>query len=65
MLKGTATKVNISKEAVWVDKTTQDLAQPGQTDNVEAKEETIYTDPTGDKYCMTCPHPSPTPTPTH
>jgi 1A family penicillin-binding protein len=48
----------------WVDKNTQDLPPKGQTDNLELKSETIYTDPTGDSYCMSCPHPTPTPTPT-
>lgn len=48
---------------VWVDKTTQDLAKKGQTDNLELKDEVIYTDPTGDQYCLTCPHPTPSPTP--
>ncbi len=47
-----------------VDKTTQDLPAKGQTDNLESKQETVYTDPTGDKYCLTCPHPTPTPSPT-
>jgi penicillin-binding protein 1C len=50
-----------------VDKTTQDLPPKGQTDNLETKSETVYIDPTGDKFCLTCPHPallSPTPTPT-
>lgn len=47
-----------------VDKNTQDLPAKGQTDNLESKPETVYTDPTGDQYCLTCPHPSTTPTPT-
>ena len=47
-----------------VDKNTQDLPAKGQTDNLDTKTETVYTDPTGDKYCLTCPHPTPTPTPT-
>jgi penicillin-binding protein 1C len=54
----------LSNENVAVDKTTQDLPAKGQTDNLETKSETIYTDPTGDKYCISCPHPTPTPTPT-
>ncbi|OGH05936.1 MAG: hypothetical protein A2171_02700 [Candidatus Levybacteria bacterium RBG_13_35_9] len=56
------------KQNVWVDKTTQDLAKKGQTDNIELKEQVVFTDATGDQFCLTCPHPelnpSPTPTPT-
>lgn len=57
-----------SKQNIWVDKTTQDLAKKGQTDNLELKEHVVFTDATGDQFCLTCPHPelnpSPTPTPT-
>ncbi len=48
---------------VWIDNATQDLAKKGQTDNIGLKSETVYTDPTGDEYCLSCPHPTPTPTP--
>lgn len=47
----------------WIDKTTQDLPKPGQTDNLELKPEYVVTDPTGDRYCVTCNHPTPSPTP--
>lgn len=66
-IKGTEPKLSApGPENTWVDKTTQDLAKPGQTDNIEAKPEVVITDPTGDRYCLTCNHPflSPTPTPT-
>jgi 1A family penicillin-binding protein len=68
ILKGTeSTKGQIITGDTQIDKTTQDLAAKGQTDNVENKTETVYTDPTGDRFCLTCPHPSlmasPTPTP--
>ena len=64
-IKGTETSIGkLSSENVFVDKTTQDLAKKGQTDNVEQKNETVFTDATGDQYCMSCPHPTPTPTPT-
>jgi len=53
-----------SAQDVMVDKNTQNLPAKGQTDNLESKSEVIYTDPTGDRYCLTCPHPTPTPTPT-
>jgi len=47
---------------VWIDKNTQDLAKKGQTDNLELKDAVVFTDPTGDQYCLTCPHPTPEPT---
>jgi 1A family penicillin-binding protein len=55
---------SIANESVLIDKTTQDLAPKGQVDNTEPKEQTIFTDVTGDKYCVSCPHLSPTPSPT-
>jgi penicillin-binding protein 1C len=64
-IKGTESSTGkLSSEDVAVDKTTQDLPAKGQTDNLETKNETIYTDPTGDRYCISCPHPTPTPAPT-
>ncbi len=49
---------------VFVDKDTQRLPAKGKTDNLEEKEHRIVTDPTGDRYCVTCPQPeAPTPTP--
>jgi len=67
ILKGTEnTRGQITTGDTQIDKTTQDLPAKGQTDNLDTKTETVYTDPTGDKFCMTCPHPSllsPTPTP--
>lgn len=63
-LKGYPVKQPITKrERVFIDKTTGDLAAPGQTENVEEKEETIIIDPLGNRYCLSCPHPTPTPTP--
>ncbi len=63
-IKGTENSSGkLSTEDVVVDKATQDLPAKGQTDNLETKNATIYTDPTGDKYCISCPHPTPTPTP--
>lgn len=63
-IQGTEPKQVDSIQNVWVDKSTQDLAKPGQTDNVEFKSEEVVTDPTGDRYCITCNHPQPSPTPT-
>lgn len=63
-LKGIAIKQPTTKrEKVFIDKTTGDLASPGQTENVEEKEETILTDSLGNKYCMSCPHPTPSVSP--
>jgi 1A family penicillin-binding protein len=63
-IKGTEpTMGEPSAQNVMVDKNTQDLPAKGQTDNLESKSEVVYTDPTGDRYCLTCPHPMPTPTP--
>lgn len=64
-IKGTEPKnIGLSKTAVWIDKGTGQLAKAGQTENVESKEETIYSDSIGNKYCISCPPPtSPTPTP--
>lgn len=57
-IKGTEpTKVDPGRQQVWIDKTTNDLAKPGQTENVEERMEIVVTDPTGDRYCLTCPHP--------
>lgn len=68
ILKGTEnTKGQIITGPTQVEKTTQDLPAKGQVDNLDTKTETVYTDPTGDRFCLTCPHPefmpSPTPTP--
>lgn len=60
------THARIVKEKVFIDKGTQAIAAPGQTDNVEEQEKTIVYDATGDKYCVDCAHPellTPTPTP--
>jgi len=51
-------------QAIWVDKNTLDLPEdPKQTENLEAKDAYVIEDDTGDKYCVTCPHPTPTLTP--
>jgi len=58
------TRIDAGVTKVWIDKTTQDIPKPGQTDNLEQKDEVIISDPTGDRYCLTCPHPTPSPSPT-
>jgi len=63
-IAGTEPKQVESYTNAWIDKSTQDIAKPGQTDNVELKSSLVVTDPTGDRYCLTCNHPiTPTPTP--
>jgi len=60
-------KVDPGLTKVFIDKTTNALAAPGQTENVEERDGKIVTDPTGDTYCTTCAPPpsetSPTPAP--
>ena len=58
-VKGTEpVKIDPGKQKVFIDKTTNNLPKPGQTDNLEERNEIIVTDPTGDSYCLTCPHPT-------
>ncbi|GIW61169.1 MAG: hypothetical protein KatS3mg089_0021 [Patescibacteria group bacterium] len=56
-------KIDPGKQKVWIDKTTNDLAKPGQIENIEERTEIIVTDLLQNRYCVTCPHPSPSPTP--
>lgn len=57
-------KTDPGKTAIFVDKDSKDLPKDSkQTENLEAKEEYIVEDSLGDRYCVTCPHPTPTPTP--
>lgn len=61
-IKGTEPKTtDPGKTAVWIDKATNNLAKPGQVENIEAKDEVVITDPLGNRYCLTCPTPTPTP----
>jgi len=63
-IKGTEPKKSEqTRQKVLIDKGTNDLAKPGQTENVEEREEIIVTDPLNNRYCLSCPHPSPTPKP--
>lgn len=63
-IKGTENKktFTVTKQKVFVDKTTNEQAKPGQTDNVEEREMDVIIDVTGNKYCLSCAHPGP-PTP--
>lgn len=65
-IKGqTKESAHIANEAMIIDKTTNRPPLPNQQDtNVESRNETVLTDLTGDKYCLSCPPlESPTPTP--
>jgi penicillin-binding protein 1C len=63
-IRGTEPKqADPGKQKVFIDKSTNDLAKEGQTENVEEREEIIVTDPLKNRYCITCPHPTPTPKP--
>lgn len=53
------TRVDPGRQKVLIDKATNDLAKPGQTDNVEERSELVITDPLGDIYCLSCSHPQP------
>ncbi len=50
-------QAKVSRQTVFIDKTTGAIAKEGQTDNVEQKEETVLTDPAGDRFCTSCPLP--------
>lgn len=64
-IKGTEpNRLDPGTQTVLIDKSTNDLAKPGQTDNVEPRPEIVIKDATGENYCITCPHPEPSPTPT-
>jgi 1A family penicillin-binding protein len=61
-IKGTEPyRVDPGLQKVRIDKTTNDLASPNQTDNVEERDQIVVTDATNQIYCVSCPHPSPTP----
>lgn len=64
-IKGTETKntVRVRKEKVFVDKTTNEQAKPGQTENVEEREQDVMIDILGNKFCISCARPAPTTTP--
>ncbi|HSD98951.1 MAG TPA: transglycosylase domain-containing protein [Patescibacteria group bacterium] len=66
-LNGTQNKssAKIDTENMLIDKSTNRPPLPNQQDtNVESRSESVLTDLTGDKYCLSCPPPTtPTPTP--
>jgi 1A family penicillin-binding protein len=64
-IKGTeGSNLGIKRENVWVDKDTKAMPPPGKTDNLELKDSQVIIDPTGDRYCLDCAHPTPVPSPT-
>lgn len=66
IIKGTETKNygTIKHEPIFVDKTTGAQALPDQKDNIEPREEDVMTDSFGNKYCLSCAHPTPSLSPT-
>src|SRR3990167_5044065 len=68
-IKGyTNSHAKLERQNVFIDKATGLIAKEGQTDNVEMREETVLLDPSGDRFCATCPLPpefavTPTPIP--
>lgn len=57
-IKGTVpTERENLKQSVLIDKTTGDLATPGQTDNVEMQDHQIIRDPIS-TWCLDCQHPA-------
>ena len=55
-IRGTQPKeVDDSKQKVLIDKATGQLAKPGETENLEEKEEIVISDPLGDRFCASCP----------
>jgi penicillin-binding protein 1C len=64
-IRGTENKntVTIRREKVFVDKTTNEQAKPGQTENVEEREQDVMIDILGNKFCLSCARPQPTTAP--
>lgn len=62
--ENTLAKYSPVKENMYVNKDTHAPPAPGVADtNVELKEETVATDATGEKFCLSCPQPTPSPSP--
>lgn len=57
-------KIFAGREKIWVNKDTKQPPAPGVEDNnLELKEEEVIEDPTGEKFCASCPTPTPSPSP--
>ncbi len=56
VIKGTVAKSTTSRQMVAIDKTTGDLADPDQTENIEMQEHDIAWDGVT-RYCLDCTHP--------
>jgi membrane peptidoglycan carboxypeptidase len=64
IIKGSEPKApTIRTEKAFIDKTTNALATPGQTENVEERDATMMIDAAGNKFCMSCAVVTPTPKP--
>lgn len=55
-IKGTVAKSTSSRQSVAIDKTTGDLASPGQTENIEMQDHDIAWDGVT-RWCLDCTHP--------
>ncbi len=55
VIKGTVTQTEQLKQSVLIDKSTNRIAEPGKTDNVEPQEKLIITDGIS-TYCIDCAH---------
>ena len=64
--KGTEPKtLDLGNQKAFINKKTNTLAKPGETEDIEEKETLIIKDALGDTYCVSCSHPDQeTPTPT-
>lgn len=62
--ENTLARYTTEVQNTWVNKDTQNIPPVGVQDtNLELKQENVITDPTGDRYCLTCPTPTPSPSP--
>ena len=64
--RGTEPKVlDLGNQKAFINKKTNTLAKPGETEDIEEKETLLIKDALGDTYCVSCSHPeNATPTPT-
>ncbi len=59
-IKGTEPRTtDPGMQKVWIDKSTNDLPKPGQTDKLELRDEVVVRGAGEDTYCLTCAHPTP------
>ncbi len=62
--ESTLARYTTEMQNVWVNKDSHNIPAPGVQDtNIELKQENVVTDPTGERFCVTCPTPTPSPSP--